>query len=268
MTADGTTPDNAAPSGSVNVRMERGVATVTYAERRLNLVGSAGLDAIVAALEGLATREGLRLAVVTGAGERAFIGGADIREMASLDPVSAQAFITRIHQANHALRTLPVPSIARIRGYCLGAGMELAASCDLRIADEDAVFGMPEVQVGLPSVVEAALLPSLIGWGKTRELLYTGRTIDAAEAERIGFVQRVAPAVELDAALGEWVEAILAADPAAVRAQKRLIEGWLETGPAAGVRAGIDAFRETYRTDAPNRRLQAFLERSRKRPKA
>ncbi len=124
---------------------------------------------------------------------------------------------------------------------------------------------MPEVQVGLPSVVEARLLPTLIGWGRTRELLYTGATIDAAEAQRIGFLQKIAPPAGLDAAMQPWIEAILRAEPGAVRAQKRLIEGWLDSGVAAGVRAGMDAFAAAFRTDAPRRRLQAFLERPRDR---
>src|SRR3970282_2113439 len=102
---------------------------------------------------------------------------------------------------------------------------------------DDSRYGMPEVQVGLPSVVEARLLPTLIGWGRTRELLYTGAIIDAREAQRIGFLEKVAPGEGLEAAMQPWIDAILAADPGAVRVQKRLIEGWLEGGVAAGVRA-------------------------------
>lgn len=241
----------------------RGVATVTISEPRLNLLNTAVLGELTSALDALAPLEALRLVVVTGAGERAFVGGADIAEMARLTPERARRFITRVHEVNHALRTLPVPSIARIRGYCLGAGMELAASCDLRLAATDARFGMPEVQVGLPSVVEAALLPCLIGWGRTRELLYTGRTLDAAEAERIGFVERVCPPEALEEALEAWVDAIVAAEPGAIRAQKRLIEGWMETGPAAGVQAGIDAFADTFRRPAAGERLSAFVNRRR-----
>ena len=109
------------------------------------------------------------------------------------------------------------------------------------------------------AVVEAALLPGLIGWGRTRELLYRGHTISAAEAERWGFLQRVEPAERLDEGLRPWLEDILRADPAAIRAQKRLIEGWLDTGVPAGIHASIDAFSETFASDAPNRRLRAFF---------
>src|SRR5262249_61896835 len=97
--------------------------------------------------------------------------------MAGLDPDSAREFISRLHDACAALRGLAIPVIARISGYCLGAGLEIAASCDLRIASEGSIFGMPEVQVGIPSVIEAAVLPRLIGWGRARELFVTGRRI-------------------------------------------------------------------------------------------
>ena len=123
---------------------------------------------------------------LSGAGERAFVGGADINELAALDRDSARDFITLVHRCCDAFRRLPVPVIARIDGYALGAGLELAAACDLRVASERSHFGMPEVRIGIPSVVEAALLPRLIGAGRARRLLLTGETIDAADRARLG----------------------------------------------------------------------------------
>ena len=251
----------------VDVRLSANgrIATLTIQEPRFNLLSTPVLDAFLRAGLDLQRQSELRLVIVTGAGERAFVGGADLREMVDFTPATALAFIDKVHQACHVLRALPVPSIARVQGYCLGAGMELAASCDLRIGTDDSRYGMPEVQVGLPSVVEARLLPTLIGWGRTRELLYTGALIDAAEAQRIGFLEKVAPRAGLDAALQPWLEAILAAEPGAIRTQKRLIEGWLEGGVAAGVRASIDAFAQSFHSDAPNRRLRESLARLRSR---
>ena len=150
--------------------------------RRLN-AGSMPLVAdLKAAFESLAQDDQLRAAVLTGAGDKAFMAGADLNELATLQPNSARDFITQIHLAAQAIRTLPVPVIGRLRGYCMGAGLELAAACDFRVADDSFVMGMPEVKVGLPSVIEAALLPQLIGWGKTRELLLTGMNYGAEEA--------------------------------------------------------------------------------------
>ncbi len=139
-----------------------------------------------------------------------------------------------MHRSCNALRELPVPVIARVNGYALGAGLEVAAACDLRIASSNAVFGMPEVKVGIPSVVEAALLPGLIGWGRTRELLLFGENIDAATALAWGLVEQVVAPDALDAAVEARLDALLAAGPQAVRLQKKLIRQWedmtLESG--------------------------------------
>jgi len=255
-----------APPPRVDLARENGVATLTLqGEKSVNVMGRALIVSLVKALEALRQDETLRLLIVAGPPGGSFQGGVNIAEMAGFTPDSARDFITLLHQACHGLRALPVPSIARIEGYCLGGGMELAASCDLRIGTWGSRYGMPEVQVGLPSVIEARLLPALIGWGYTRELLYRGNIIDAEEAHRIGFVQQLTPDGDLDAGMRPWIEDILRADPSAIRVQKRLIENWLETAPAVGIQASIDAFSATFHTDAANNRLQAFLRRREKK---
>ncbi len=185
-------------------------------------------------------------------------------------PETARAFITRVHHACDALRRVPVPVIARIQGYVLGAGLEVAASCDLRVASETAMFGMPEVRIGLPSVVEAALLPALIGWGRTRRLLLTGETIDASRALAWGLVEEVVPARELDNAVERLLAPILASGPRAVKLQKKLIGEWEGLGLREAVQRGIATFEEAWRTDEPRRMIGALLdelrERKRKRP--
>jgi len=248
------------PLPYVDVSLHGGVARLTmHGHKPVNLFNRAMMEALLRAGEALRGEAGLRVIVLTGAPGKGFCGGADLSELAELNPGTARDFIARVHQCCHLFRTLPVPSIARVEGPCFGAGMELAAACDLRIGAADSQYGMPEVQVGLPSVVEAALLPGLIGWGRTRELLYRGHRIGAAEAERWGFLQRVEPAERLDAGLAPWVEDIVRAEPAAIRTQKRLIEGWLDTGVPAGIAASIDAFSESFATGAPKGRLNAFF---------
>src|SRR5262249_46018611 len=148
---------------------------------------------------------------------------------------TARLFITRLHQACQAIRDCPVPVIARIGGFCLGGGLELAASCDFRIAAAAAQFGMPEVQVGIPSVIEAALLPGLIGWGKTREMLLTGAYYSGAEALAMGLVQRLVPAAELDVAVETAVAAICRAQPTAIRSQKALMSRWQRVSVDEGI---------------------------------
>jgi enoyl-CoA hydratase len=169
---------------------ERGVVAVVTVDRtaKLNVMTSAMCRDLTAAVDAVALRDDVRVVVLRGAGERALIGGSDVAEMAALNPATARIFITDLHRACDALRRLPVPVIARMRGYCLGGGLEIAAACDFRIAAEDARMGMPEVQVGVPSVIEAALLPELIGWGRTRRLVFTGGMIDAAKAYDWGLV--------------------------------------------------------------------------------
>jgi len=209
----------------------------------------------------LAEHDSLRAVVLTGAGGRAFIGGADIGEMAQLDPTTARVFITTLHDACQALRNLPVPVIARIDGYCLGAGLEIAASCDLRVASEKARLGMPEVRVGIPSVIEAALLPRLVGWGKARELVLTGEILSAREAAACGLVERVVARADLDAAVEKWLGAVLDAGPLAIRLQKALIGQWEQLPLDQAIETGIDSFVAAYQSDEPHRLMQAFLNR-------
>jgi enoyl-CoA hydratase len=237
-------------------------------DRKLNTLGSQLMVQLAAELEKLQPIEALRAVVLASAGSRAFIAGADIEEMASLDAASARRFITGIHRCCDAIRSLPVPVIARIQGFAFGAGMEIAAACDLRIASDTASFGMPEVKLGIPSVVEAALLPMLVGWGRTRQMLLLGETFTAAEAEAWGFLQRRVPASELDSALEEWLAMILAAGPRAVRLQKALIRSWEDLPIRAAIQAGAGAFVEAWRTDEPRQAMKSFLDAQKARKPA
>ena len=231
---------------------------------RRNALGIAGKKALTQAFKQLAGDKALRVAVLTGAGERSFIAGADIAEMRGLTPKGAKEEHTWTHRACESIRALPVPVIARVNGYCFGAGMELAASCDMRIGVTTAKFGMPEVRFGIPSGMEACLLPQLIGWGKTRELVYTGDHIDAAEAHDCGFLERVVDPANLDASVEKWISSILAGGPRAIRLQKKLVREWERMTISQAVQAGIKACVEARKTDEPKRLMQAFLERKKK----
>jgi enoyl-CoA hydratase/carnithine racemase len=198
--------------------------------------------------------------VVSGAGERAFVGGADIRELAALrTPRQAREFILKIHAACDSVRTISVPVIARIRGYTFGAGLELAAACDIRVAAATAQFGMPEVRLGIPSVVEAALLPLLIGWGRARRLLLTGETIDADRALAWGLVDETAPSDLLDATVEKFVGHLLACGPEALRRQKALITRWEALPVKEAIAEGVTAFARSFESDEPRRMLKDFL---------
>jgi enoyl-CoA hydratase/carnithine racemase len=237
--------------------------TVNNAAKR-NALGRRGKEAVIAAFSELARNDALRAAVLTGAGDKSFVGGADLGEMSEVGLADAEDISTKTHLACDAIRRLPVPVIARVNGYCLGAGMELAAACDMRVGVDTARFGMPEVKFGIPSGMEACLLPGLIGWGKTRELVFTGDMIDSHEAHRCGFLDRLVAAPELDAAVEKWVAAILAAGPRAIRIQKALVRDWERMSIADAVNQGIAAVVEARKSDEPRRLMQAFVDRKRK----
>jgi enoyl-CoA hydratase/carnithine racemase len=251
----------------VSVRQDgRGVALVTIENApKLNTLNSAVMTALITVMERLAGDPALRAVVLRGAGTRAFIGGADIGEMAGLDAASARTFITQVHRCCDVFRRLPVPAIAYIHGWVLGAGLEVAAACDMRFASSDARFGMPEVRVGVPSVVEAALLPGLIGWGRTRRLLLTGETIGAATALSWGLVEEVVPAAQLDAAVERALAGIIASGPRAIRLQKALIGEWEGLPVDAAIQRGIDCFASAWETDEPRGLMQRFLDHQRQR---
>lgn len=236
------------------------LAHVTIDNRaKLNTLNRALMVEIVETVERLEAESGLRLVVLRGAGERAFVGGADINELAVLDRDGARDFITLVHRCCDGFRRLPVPVIARIDGYALGGGLELAAACDIRIASDRSHFGMPEVRIGIPSVVEAALLPQLIGHGRARRLLLTGETIDAAAALAWGLVEAVVPPDRLDMEVERFARDILAGGPQALRLQKALIAEWQDLSTSAAIARGIDAFAEAYDTDEPRRMAEARL---------
>jgi enoyl-CoA hydratase len=245
-------------------RDPRGVVRLTICDAgSLNILGSAAMTGVREGLEALATERGIRALVIAGQSEKSMIGGADIKEMARLDQASAEKFITGLRDLCEAVRVFPAPVIARIPGWCLGGGLEFAAACDFRIAAHDAKFAMPEVKVGIPSVIHAALLPRLIGWGRARWLIMTAATIDAPTALNWGLVDAVAPEGGLDAAVEHTVAALLECGPEALRAQKALLKQWEELPLKESVNLSIGVFGQSFLTDEPRRLMQGFLDRKR-----
>ena len=240
----------------------RGVATVTINRpAKLNAMSRDVVRGLIDATDALRINASVRAVVLRGAGTRAFVGGADIHDLAALDAADAEAFITQVHLACDGFRRLPVPVIARIQGHALGAGLELAAASDLRVASTDSWFGMPEVRIGVPSVVEAALLPHLIGWGRTRMLVLTGDPVDAATALAWGLIEDLVKADQLDAAVERLLKPILASGRKALRLQKELILQWENLPTRDAVQAGIRSFRASFESDEPRRMIGEAIER-------
>jgi len=252
-------------TAAIHVERSGDTAQVTIDNAaKANALDSALLDALCEVFVALAF-DPPRAIVLRGAGEKAFAGGADLRELGALDEKTARTFITRVHAACNAVRRCPAPVIARLRGHALGAGLELAVSCDIRVAADDAIFGMPEVRFAIPSVVEAALLPAIIGRGRAAWFLLTGRNVDAQRALEWGLVERVVPAAALDGEIEDTIAAIRELDPQAVREQKRLLAFWDEHPLSAGIAESIDSLAQSYREGAPNRLIGEFLAARRRR---
>ncbi|WP_420991716.1 enoyl-CoA hydratase [Cupriavidus sp. 30B13] len=242
----------------------QGVATIQIANgTSLNILDSDTIVELTRVLRTLARDPQVRALVMRGSGDKAFIGGANIKELARLDPDTAVAFITRLHDLCEAVRDFPVPTFARLAGWCMGGGMELAAACDIRVASTAAHFSMPEVRIGIPSVIHANLLPRLIGEGNTRWLLLSGAAIDAARAHAWGFVNELAGPDALDAAIAHAVGEILECGPAAVRAQKALLRGWENPAIERGLKDSIAMFGAVYAGAEPDQYMQRFLDRKR-----
>ena len=226
----------------VEVTVEGGVARIFLNRpQKVNALDSAVLNELSSSLERLLPDATLRVVVLAGRG-RAFCGGADVNELKSLDALTAPAFVTRIHRVCSAIRSLPVPVVAQLHGAVIGAGLEIAASCDLRIAAEGTKFAMPEVRLAIPSVVEAALLPRLVGSGRAAWLVLTGEAIDARRAYEWGLVEEIGG----EDAVQRLVENLLDADREALRMQKQLLQLWDEAPLATSVAASIERFAQAH----------------------
>jgi enoyl-CoA hydratase len=244
------------------IAREGGVARLTLDRAPLNVLTPVLIDALGGAFRELGGDPTLRVVVLAGSG-RAFSAGVDVAAMRDLDAGGARALIGTLRGTIQALEAVPVPTIARLHGHVLGGALELVLACDLRIAAASCRLGMPEITVGIPSVIQAALLPGLIGWGRTAELLLGGRPIDALEAERWGLVNRAVEEGALDEEVQRWIERFLALPPDALRLQKALLARWRRVDLDTAVALSMDTFVRAYATGEPQQAMQAFLDRRR-----
>lgn len=241
-----------------------GIATLTIIDAGvLNILSTPVIDGLRKALSTLASRDEVRVLILRGESDRAFVAGADIAEMAQLDRTKGERFISNLRGLCDAVRQFPTPVIARIPAWCLGGGMEFALACDLRIAADDAQFGMPEVKVGIPSVIHAALLPYLIGAANSSWLLLTGELVDARRAREWGLVNEIAPKAELDQVVDKLARNLAALAPAALRQQKKLLRRWETMSLDAAIEDSVGEFGTAFDTGEPQKFMNEFLDRKR-----
>jgi enoyl-CoA hydratase/carnithine racemase len=235
------------------------VAVIRLADPPLNLLGSPMIAALRTVFATIAA-EPPRAAVLFCAG-----GGADVREMVSFNEGTARAFITALHTACRGIRDLDAPVIAAIDGPCVGAHLEVAAACDMRVASNRSRLGMPEVKVGIPSVIDAWWLAQICGLGNASALVFDGEMIDAAEAHRIGLLNRIVPTERLeDAAIG-WASEIALSAPSALIQQKRVLRDWADEPYLEGARRSIERFVHAVRSGQATEAMRAMLDKRRPR---
>lgn len=244
-------------------RLEPGVAVVTVNRpESLNALNSDELKLFIQRFGEIRRDESIRAVILTGAGDRAFVAGADIKAMATMSSEEGREFGTLGHAAANAIESLPQPVIAAVNGFALGGGSELALACDFRIAAENAVFAQPEVSLGIPPGWGASQrLPRLIGPGLAAEIILTGRRVKADEALRIGLVNSVVPAGELKPKALEMARAIAANSPMAVRAAKQLMRLAFNGNTARGLEAELEAFGLAFGTADQREGMAAFVEK-------
>jgi len=245
---------------------EHGVATLRIVNAgSLNILGTPVVESLRAALAVAASEPGVRVVVLRGDGEKAFVAGADIKEMANFDSARASAFIDGLRQLCDAVRQLTVPVIARIPGWCLGGGLEFALACDLRIGSDEAKLGMPEVKVGIPSIIHAALLPRLAGQARANWMLLTGEVVNAQEALSYGLLDRVVPAEALDEEVARVARLLAGFGPAVLAQQKRLLREWESEPLETSILNGVPEFAKAFETGEPQRYMGEFVRAKQKK---
>jgi enoyl-CoA hydratase/carnithine racemase len=245
---------------TVRVEHRDGVAWVTLDRPPLNLFNPSLVADLTATFTALRHDDSVRVAVIGATGKH-MTGGMQLQELRDLDPASARALITQLHDAIDAVYTAPFPTIAMVHGACLGAGCELALACDLRVLATDARLGLPEVRVGIPSVIHAALLPHIVGPTRAAEMLLTGEPIDAQTALAWGLANRIVERDELRGETERLVESVLRGGVNAIRLQKELMIQWREMGVREGITAGIAAFARAYETREPWEVIQLSIQK-------
>jgi enoyl-CoA hydratase len=244
---------------------ESGIALLTINRpEKLNALSGAVIGELADAFGRVASDPAIRAVVLTGAGEKSFVAGADIRELAEFLPHEARAFALRGQAAFRQLETCGKPSVAAVNGFALGGGLELAMACTVRFASENAKLGQPEVKLGIiPGYGGTQRLPRLVGRGRALELLLAGDPIPAAEAYRIGLVNALVPQAELLDYCRGWLGKVLANGPLALRLVLDAVDTGLSGGIEEGLRFEAAAFAMSAATEDSREGTRAFLEKRR-----
>ena len=243
-----------------------GIVTINR-PKALNALNSQVLEEIEATFKAIDV-DAVRAVILTGAGEKSFVAGADIGEMSTLTKAEGEAFGKKGNDVFRMIETFPIPVIAAVNGFALGGGCEISMSCDIRICSENAVFGQPEVGLGItPGFGGTQRLARLVGPGMAKQMIYTARNIKADEAYRIGLVNAVYPQEELMAAAKKMAAGIAKNAPIAVRACKKAINDGLEADMDAAIVIEEKLFGSCFETEDQKYGMAFFLDKNKEKIK-
>ncbi len=244
-------------------KVEKGVATITFNRPEvLNALNEESLQEFSNALDAVASDKDIRVLVLTGAGEKSFVAGADITEFLRFNVLKAKLFAEMGHGLVNRLQELPIPVIAAVNGFALGGGCEVVLGCDFIYAAENAMFGLPEINLGIiPGFGGTQRLPRLIGKNMAKEMIFTGKMISAAEAHAAGLVNTVCPQDELMAEVMKTATTIASRGRASLRSAKQAINSGMDVDLKTGCRIEIDAFAICLSSSDAKEGTSAFLEK-------
>lgn len=247
------------PSPTILSQREGSVLLITLNRpHKLNALTGPDLLALQGVLDATAADDGIRAVIMTGAGERAFCAGMDVSEFEDKTPAQAHAFIRRLKGVCDRLRRLPQPVIMAINGHCIGGALEMAMAADLRVAASDAQFSMPEINLGIPSVLDAIALQKYVGLSLAKEMLLLGEPFGVAQINHSGFINRVVPAEQVLAAAREYADAVVQRPAATLAQQKQLFETWQNIGFDAASADSTRQFALAFASDVPARQLAVY----------
>jgi len=249
---------------NIHTDLRDGIAVFTIArEKQLNALDAQTLQELAAALGSL-DLGAVRALILTGAGEKAFVAGADIAQMAAMSPIQARELSELAHRLFTSLELLPIPTLAAVNGYALGGGFELALACDLVYASQNARFGFPEVGLGvIPGFGGTQRLTRLVGKQRAKEMIFTGEPVDAMRAKELGLVLDVLPQERLLEHCREVAMRIVSKAPLAVAQAKRVIERGADADLDTGAELEQQAFGVLFGTADQKEGMRAFLEKRR-----
>jgi enoyl-CoA hydratase len=243
--------------------VEESIATITFNRpKALNAMNNETMSELLDAATVCKNDKNIKVLILTGAGEKAFVAGADIAQMQDMRPIDVLSFMELGNETLRFIETMSKPSIAAVNGYALGGGAEISMACDVRFASENAVFGQPEITLGImPGWCGTQRLPRLIGMGRAKELIMGGASIDAKRAYEIGLVNKVVPADQLMAEARKFASKLAGLPGFALKMIKQSINFGYDLALDNAIRLEVECCAQCFSTDDQKEGMKAFLEK-------